>query len=134
VLRLLLVKPEPRDGSDPRPVLYPMSELRLFSQVNHPRFGRGVTDSAVSLSTGTVRVFFRDRDRLVKAADLRDERNSSLLHLLALTQGKRAEARRRWERAVYPNGILDETLDAATARLRYLTDFLRTRTLTRRLP
>jgi hypothetical protein len=111
-----------------------MNEFELFSRVNHPRFGRGVTDSAVSLSTGTVRVFFRDRDRFVKAADLYDERNSSMLHLLALTQGKRAEARRRWERSPLPSWILDETLDAATERVRYLTDFLRTRTLTRRLP
>lgn len=47
---------------------------------------------------------------------MNDERNSALLHLLALTQGHRAEARRRWERADYPNWILDETLDAATAR------------------
>ena len=63
-----------------------------------------------------------------------DERNSALLHLLALTQGKRAEARRRWERATYPNWTLDEALDAVTARLRYLTDYLRSRTLSRHIP
>lgn len=63
-----------------------------------------------------------------------DERKSALLHLLALLQGKRAEARRRWECATYPNWRLEEAIDAATARLQYLTDYLRSRTLSRRLP
>lgn len=63
-----------------------------------------------------------------------DDRNSALLHLLALTQGNRAVARRRWERSVYPNWRLEVALDAVDSRLEYLTDFLRSRTLTRRLP
>lgn len=63
---------------------------------------------------------------------MNDERNSALLHLLALTQGKRAEARRRWDRhCTWEN---DVALEATTARLRYLTDFLRSRTPTFRLP
>ena len=63
-----------------------------------------------------------------------DERNTALLHLLALVQGRRAEARRQWERATLQNWALDEALDAATDRLRYLTEFLQSRTLSRRLP
>lgn len=49
-----------------------MKDIPLFSRVIHPRFGQGTTDSAVSVSTGTVRVFFRDRDRIVKASDLQE--------------------------------------------------------------
>lgn len=63
-----------------------------------------------------------------------DERNSALLHLLALTQGARATARRRWERSIYPNWRLEVALEESTARLQYLTEFLRSRTLTTRLP
>lgn len=65
---------------------------------------------------------------------MNDERNSALLHLLALTQSMRAGAYRKWERSIYPNWTLDAALEAATARLSYLTDFLRSRTLSRRLP
>lgn len=65
---------------------------------------------------------------------MNDEPNSALLHLLALTQGKRAEALRRWERSIYPNWTLEVALEATTARLHYLTDFIRSRTLTRHLP
>jgi hypothetical protein len=65
---------------------------------------------------------------------MNDERNSALLHLLALTQSMRAEAKRRWERSIYPNWTLDAALETTTARLSYLTDFLRSRTLSRRLP
>lgn len=63
-----------------------------------------------------------------------DERNSALLHLLALVQGRRADARRRWERATYPNWRLEEAIDAANARLEYLADYLRSRTPSRHLP
>lgn len=65
---------------------------------------------------------------------MNDERNSALLHLLALTQSMRAKAYRQWERSIYPNWTLDASLETTTARLRYLTDFLRSRTLSRRLP
>ena len=61
-----------------------------------------------------------------------DERNSALLHLLALTQGTQAEASRRWDRDY--NRETDAALDAAKARLKYLTEFLHTRTLSRKLP
>jgi len=61
-----------------------------------------------------------------------DERNSALLHLLALTQGTQAEARRRWD--LDYNYDTDAALTGANARLRYLTAFLHTRTLSRKLP
>jgi len=61
-----------------------------------------------------------------------DDRNSALLHLLALTQGTQAQERRRWD--LDYNYDTDAALDAAKARLKYLTAFLHTRTLSRKLP
>lgn len=63
---------------------------------------------------------------------MNDERNSALLHLLALTQSTQAQALRRWDQDY--NYDTDTALEAAKARLRYLTAFLRTRTLSRTLP
>jgi len=61
-----------------------------------------------------------------------DDRNSALLHLLALTQGTQAEASRRWD--LDYNYDTAAALDAVKARLKYLTAFLHTRTLSRKLP
>lgn len=53
------------------------------------------------------------------------DRKTALLNLLALEQGKLYAARRRWERAVYPNWTLDEAMEKARDRVAYLVSFLR---------